>query len=144
MKVTQDKPEPIVPDSELDFDEDLVYRWHGKLFTGIGYEDRPGLGRSEVSYRYGVQEGPARDWYPSGTMKSESFFRENVLHGVTREYREDGALEKEVLYEYGIRVEEKERNDRGEMIAKFGLDVGDKKYKLLERYRREKGWPLGQ
>lgn len=140
--MTQDKPELIVPDSELDFDEDLTYRWRGELFTGVGYEDIPGRGRSEVSYRYGTQEGPARDWYPSGTLKGESFFRENVQHGARREYDQGGVLIKESFYEYGILVREKERDACGEMIAKSILSPGDKNHELLERYRREKGWPL--
>jgi antitoxin component YwqK of YwqJK toxin-antitoxin module len=138
--VTQGKPELIVPDSELDFDEELTYRWHGELFTGVGYEDKPGRGRSEVSYRYGVQEGPARDWYPSGALKGESFFRENVQHGVMREYSEEGTLTKESLYEYGILVEEKQTNANGEMITKSILSAEDDKHKLLDHYRREKGW----
>jgi antitoxin component YwqK of YwqJK toxin-antitoxin module len=142
MGVAQGNPKLVVPDSELDFDENLVYRWHGELFTGVGYEDQPGLGRSEVSYRYGAQEGPACDWYPSGSMKCESFFRENVLHGTTREYGKDGTLVKEALYEYGILVEEKARDSHGEMAIRFKISARDKNYNLLERYRQEKGWPF--
>lgn len=50
-----------VPDSELDFDDELFYRWRGAPFTGIGYGDIPGGGLSEISYRYGARERRERD-----------------------------------------------------------------------------------
>jgi hypothetical protein len=51
-----------VPDSELDFDEDSFCTYNGVPFTGVGYEVVPDRGLSEVTYREGLQEGPARDW----------------------------------------------------------------------------------
>jgi antitoxin component YwqK of YwqJK toxin-antitoxin module len=133
--------ETRVPDSELDFDDELIYRWRGSLFTGIGYEDTPGGGVSEINYRYGVQEGPARDWYPSGTLQAESHFRENVPHGVAREYAEDGTLIQEAFHEYGILIERREISAAGEMVTTFLIDPDSSTYPMLERYRREKGWP---
>jgi MORN repeat variant len=130
-----------VPDSELDYDEELVYRWRGELFTGIGYDDTSPSGLSEVSYRDGLQDGPARDWYPSGALKGESDFRENVLHGTVREYNEDGVLASEVSYEYGIMLARSERNESGEMIETFRIGADSPSHALLERYRRDKGWP---
>lgn len=77
--------EPVtVPDSELDHDEELVYTHHRQRFTVIGFEDAPGGGVSEISYRDGMQDGVARDWYPSGALKGEAQFRENVQHGWLR------------------------------------------------------------
>jgi antitoxin component YwqK of YwqJK toxin-antitoxin module len=139
--MTAGQPEARIPDSELEFDDELIYRWHGSLFTGVGYEDVPGVGLSEISYRCGVQEGPARDWYPSGVLKAESHFHDNVLHGITREYAENGILTKESFQEYGILVNRRERDENGDMIPTFALDPADQAYNLLERYRREKGWP---
>lgn len=136
-----DKPITRVRDSELDFDDELFYRWCGAPFTGIGYEDIPGTGLSEISYRYGVQEGPARDWYPSGVLKGESCFRENMLHGASREYAEDGTLITEALHEYGILVQRRERDRSGNLVTTFALRPDSDTYPLLERYRREKGWP---
>lgn len=130
-----------VPDSELDFDDELFYRWHDSPFTGVGYENLPGGGVSEISYRYGMQEGPARDWYPSGSLKGESHFRENVQHGISREYAEDGSLIMEATYEYGILVKRRERDEGGRMVATFALGPDSDTYSLLDRYRREKGWP---
>jgi hypothetical protein len=46
-----------VPDVELDYDEDLIYLYHGKRFTGTAYEDAPGVGLSEASDVDGWQGG---------------------------------------------------------------------------------------
>jgi antitoxin component YwqK of YwqJK toxin-antitoxin module len=91
-----------VPDRELDFDSELVYRWNGRLFTGIGFEHEPDGSVSEISYVDGWQHGVSRDWYPSGALRSESAFYANCLHGWSREYDESGSVRAETLYEYGI------------------------------------------
>lgn len=139
--VTANEPELRVPDSELDFEDELFYRWRGAPFTGVGYEEIPGGGLSEVTYRYGVQEGPARDWYPSGALKGESNFQENVQHGTSIEYAEDGTAITEASYEYGILVERKEQDEDGHLVTTFVLPPDSETFALLERYRREKGWP---
>ena len=130
-----------VPDSELDYDEELVYRWQGALFTGVGFDEMADGVRSEVSYRYGLRDGPARDWYPSGALKAELWFRENVHHGMEREYDECENLLREGCFEYGILVSRAERDDQGNMAVKFRIDPDSKNYEILDRYRREKGWP---
>jgi hypothetical protein len=142
--VTTDEPQIRVPDAELDFDDELIYRWRGKLFTGTGFEELPGGGLSEVSYKYGAQEGPARDWYPSGNLKGESHYRENVLHGVAREYGEDGSLTAESFYEFGILVKRREKDENGKMLITFAIQPGEYTYTMLDRYRREKGWPMSE
>ncbi|GAB3004108.1 hypothetical protein LWP59_10600 [Amycolatopsis acidiphila] len=130
-----------VPDSELEYDEELIYRWRGELFTGVGYDDGSPSGLSEVCYRHGMQEGPARDWYPSGVLKGESYFRENVQHGVTREYTEGGEVESEAVYEYGILLSKSERGEDGEFRQVYRLADGSPNRRLLQRFREEKGWP---
>jgi antitoxin component YwqK of YwqJK toxin-antitoxin module len=139
--VASSQPEFRVPDSELDFDGELIYRWRGELFTGTGYEESSDGSLSEISYRYGMQDGPARDWYPGGILKGESNFRENTLHGLSCEYAEDGTLVRETSYEYGMAVKKREKNSRGEIVTAFTLTADNQAYGLLERYRREKGWP---
>lgn len=126
---------------ELEYDEELIYRWRGELFTGIGYDDGSPTGLSEVSYRYGVQEGPARDWYPSGALKAESYFRENVQHGVAREYAEDGEVRSEAVYEYGILLSKSARGVDGEYRRIYKLADDSPNRRLLEGFRMEKGWP---
>lgn len=70
----------VVPDSDLDFDSDLVFTLNGAAFTGIAYEETPELGRSEISHRDGLQEGPAREWNPAGVLTGESNHVQGVLH----------------------------------------------------------------
>jgi hypothetical protein len=139
--VTGDRPDSRVPNSELDFDAELTYRWHDALFTGIGYEESPDGRLSEISYRNGMQEGPARDWDSAGNLKVESNFRENILHGLSRIYAADGTLTEEVAYEYGIIVEQREQNSLGKLVTAFIVTPESQLYALLERYRREKEWP---
>jgi hypothetical protein len=135
------EPGARVPDSELDYDDELTYKWHGALYSGIGFAEAVDGSRSEVSYRYGVQDGPARDWYPSGVLKAESWFRDNVQHGMAREYDDSGSLISEISFEYGIIVSKRERSPEGLMIRTFEIDRKGQSYARLERYRHEKGWP---
>ncbi|WP_239311924.1 MULTISPECIES: toxin-antitoxin system YwqK family antitoxin [unclassified Frankia] len=130
-----------VEDSELDFDEDLIYTYRGVLFTGIGYEEVPGHGFSEISYRQGMQAGPARDWYPSGALKGESYFWENVLHGPLREFDEDGNVQFEAVYEYGILVSSLRSDASGAVVESSEISDESPNFSLLERYRRERAWP---
>jgi len=141
VESAEDHPVVRVPDSELEYDENLTYRWHGELFTGIGYDDTSPSGLSEVSYRYGAQEGPARDWFPSGALKGESWFREGVQHGTAREYDEDGEVSSEAAYEYGILLSRSERGEDGQLRQVYQLADDSPNRRLVERFRRERGWP---
>ncbi|BDZ53054.1 hypothetical protein DSM26151_15330 [Agromyces marinus] len=132
---------PLVPDSDLDFDADLVCTLDGLPFTGTAFEESPVLGRSEITYRDGVQEGVARDWYPSGTLKGESEFVQGALHGVVREFRPDGMLAEESRYEYGIRILRRTFAADGSAVTTEKLDEGGDEADLLQRLRRELGWP---
>jgi antitoxin component YwqK of YwqJK toxin-antitoxin module len=130
-------PPARVPDDQLDFDEELIYFYKGERFTGIGYADVPKHGLSEISYRDGLQDGPARDWYPSGRLKAESFFRENVLHGVSRDFREDGSLEAEKEHEFGILLRSSVMNEAGEIAESFVLSESSPNYAILQQYRNK-------
>jgi hypothetical protein len=99
------------------------------------------LGRSEVSYRDGVQSGPARDWYPSGSLKGESWFVEGVLHGAAREYDESGVLVEESLYAYGILISKRTRERGHRLVEREWLDPRSEAGQMLERLRRERRWP---
>lgn len=133
---------PVVPDSELDYDSDLVCTLDGVPFTGTAFEESPALGRSEITYRDGIQEGPARDWYPSGVLKGESQFVQGELHGTATEFGLDGVLAEESRYEYGIRVRRRTFAPDGSVITTEEIDPTSNEADLLERLRRERGWPL--
>ena len=132
---------PRVPDSELDFDSELVCTSAGEPFTGIAFEETSDGGHSEITYRDGMQDGPATDWYPSGRLKGESSYVRNVLHGSSREFDADGRLVCHSLYEYGIlvRVERVDQMGRLSLVEEVGSDGVNAR--LLEKYRREKNWP---
>lgn len=124
-----------VPDGQLDYDEELIYWLRGEKFTGIGYEEIPGRGVSEISYRDGLQDGPARDWYPSGVLKGESIYHKNLLHGHVREFRENGSLISDKEYEHGILVRSVEYDASGEMTSSSTLAESSPNYSRLKRLR---------
>ena len=126
-----------VPDDELDYDDDLVYSYHGERFTGVGYDEAEGHGLSEISYVDGLQDGPARDWYPSGSLKSEEFFRKNIRHGRSREYREDGLLLSEDVHEFGVHIQSRVFDSEGRGTTTLELAEGSPNYQLLQRIRNQ-------
>ncbi|MET4159340.1 hypothetical protein [Agromyces sp. PvR057] len=130
---------PVVSDAELDYDSDLVCTFGGAPFTGTAFEESPSLGRSEISYRDGLQDGLARDWYPTGMLKGESEFVQGELHGAVREYRPDGQLAEESRYEYGIRVLHRVYSPDGSVIEASEINATSEEADLLLRLRRERG-----
>lgn len=124
-----------VPDSRLYYDEELIYLLDGEPFTGVGYEYTQEHGKSEISYRNGMQDGPSRDWYPTGRLKAEDFYRENVINGLSRKWREDGTLVSEETYELGIRVRSKRFSRSGEVVDSYELQAGDPNLETLKRLR---------
>jgi antitoxin component YwqK of YwqJK toxin-antitoxin module len=132
----------VVRDSELDYDSDLVFTLDGKAFTGVAYEESAELGRSEICYRDGLQEGVARDWYPSGMPKGESCYVRNVLHGTSREFDEQGRLMVEDRYEYGICVLARRFSVDGTVTETNELDANIEAARQLNRLRAEHDWDL--
>lgn len=137
---TEDVPEARVHDSELEFEADLVYKHNGRPFSGVGYEETNEGGLSEINYRNGLQDGPARDRYPSGRIKGESYFRENILHGRSRDFDENGNVTQESVYEYGIMVSWVRRDADDNTLETFKIGSSDPAFELLARYREDKRW----
>jgi antitoxin component YwqK of YwqJK toxin-antitoxin module len=131
---------PVVPDSALDYDSDLVCTLDEEPFTGIAFEESAELGRSEITYRQGLQDGPAVDWYPSGRLRGESFYVVNVLHGQTKEYDEEGRLTVRASYEYGILVRLGRYDSSGAVVEAQEIDPSSESARLLDRLRSEHGW----
>ncbi|WP_157489047.1 hypothetical protein [Pseudofrankia sp. DC12] len=120
-----------VLDSDLDYDSDLVYSYRGQPFTGVGYDDVPGHGLSEISYVDGRQEGSSRDWYPSGNLQAETFYKRNMRHGPNREYREDGSIALDEYYEFGVRVSSRTIDENGSVVESYQLlDDSDGRRKI--------------
>ena len=131
---------PLVADADLEYESDLVCTLGGVPFTGIAYEESPS-GRSEISFRNGLQEGLARDWYPGGGLKAESHFVQSVLHGLTREFDESGRVTSEADYEYGIQVLGRRYSADGVLLEVQDLDPESELAKRLASLRREHRWP---
>lgn len=131
-----------MPDKALDFDSDLTFALNGAPFTGIAYEESPSLGLSEIEYRDGVQEGVARDWWPSGVLKGESEHVRNTLHGASRGYDDSGRLRVVANYEYGVLVRKESFGSDGSLIGVEQLDPDSGAATLLSRYRALYEWPL--
>lgn len=131
----------LVRDSELNYDSDLVFTLGGVPFSGTAFEESPLLGRSEITYRDGLEEGLARDWFPSGILKAEAQFVQGTLHGMAREYRPDGVLAEESSYEYGVRIFHRVLAPDGSVVQTEELEEGSYEARLVARRRSELGWP---
>ncbi|MCH5676184.1 toxin-antitoxin system YwqK family antitoxin [Streptomyces gilvus] len=129
-----------VPDDDLDFDEDLIYTYRGKLFTGIGYEESDGRRISEIRYVNGRQEGVSRDWHAEGSLSEEATYRQNVLHGRRVCYDTEGHVLLEEEYEYGILLSKVERDSDGEVTDSFELKPTDPLWNTLADFRERFKW----
>jgi antitoxin component YwqK of YwqJK toxin-antitoxin module len=136
----KESPPLRVPDELLDYNEELFYTYNGESFTGIGYTDVSGYGRSEISYVDGAQDGPARDWYPSGQLKYEANYRVNTRHGSTREFREDGSLASEVTYDHGVLVRSVAYDSEGKAVDHYEISESDPNFSHLRRRREQGGY----
>jgi antitoxin component YwqK of YwqJK toxin-antitoxin module len=128
-----------VPDELLDYDEELFYTYNGESFTGIGYADVPGHGLSEISYVDGAQDGPARDWYPSGQLKYEANYKRNTRHGITREFREEGSLASEMTYDHGVLIRSVSYDGQGKVVDHHEISEDDPNFSQLRRLREHGG-----
>jgi antitoxin component YwqK of YwqJK toxin-antitoxin module len=87
-----------------------------------------------------MQAGWARDWYPSKSLKSETYYVQGVGHGLDRKFDPDGNLTKESRCEYGICVITRYFNSAGQVTATEEIDPNGANFELLERYRAEHRW----
>jgi antitoxin component YwqK of YwqJK toxin-antitoxin module len=128
-----------VPDEFLDYDDELFYTYNGESFTGVGYADVPGHGLSEISYVDGAQDGPARDWYPSGQLKYEANYKLNTRHGLTREFREEGSLASEMTYDHGVLIRSVTYDGQGKVTDHYEISQDDPNFSRLRRLREYGG-----
>ncbi len=147
MLMSEIEQVPRVPDSELAYNEELVYRHGGLPFTGVGYEETDaGVLVSEIRYQDGLQDGISQDFYPNGAVGGESNYRENVLHGWTREFDDRGNVYdrgnvlSEALHGYGILVVASARDASGRLRQTFRVDERGFQFELLKKWRLQRGW----
>lgn len=82
-----------------------------------------------------------RDWYSSGRLRSESWYRENALHGFSQEYSDDQVKVLEEVYEYGILVRRTRWDNTGRETETWVIDPDGPSFVRLQRYRAQKRWP---
>ncbi len=80
----------------MDYEQRLLYR--GRPFTGEVEERSGGVVISLDSYVDGLQDGPSREWYKDGTLRSEATVRKGRPVGVAREWHPNGTLASEQVF----------------------------------------------
>lgn len=74
----------------MDAAQRLLYR--GTPFTGEVTEHLSGRLVSLDVYVAGVQDGPSREWYGDGTLRSEGTVRNGLPCGESKEWHSNGVL----------------------------------------------------
>jgi antitoxin component YwqK of YwqJK toxin-antitoxin module len=117
--------------------EDGIYVYEGEPYTGIAHRFSPvGALIAEDHFIDGLQEGASRYWYPSGELCGEEYFLHNSLHGPCKEWYPNGQLKRDAVYEYGIRVSDKQWDASGRLVEAFQLTEKDPYFMTLELRRR--------
>lgn len=78
------------PEVDMDAAQRLLYR--GTPFTGEVTEHLAGRLVSLDVYVDGVQDGPSREWYGDGTLRSEGTVRNGLPCGESKEWHFNGVL----------------------------------------------------
>lgn len=127
-----------INDRELLYcDEENIFVYKDEPFTGISrHSNREGALTGEDTYINGIQQGPARYWYPSGQLKGEEYFVNNGLHGPCKEWHENGQLKRDAMFEHSILVHDKQWDESGNLIKDMQLTEQDPLFKTLENARR--------
>lgn len=107
-----------VAHNDLSFESDSRYHYAGAWFTGWAYSEYRGF-REEQAFRYGLRWGPARVYNQVGRLIQEANFRMDLLHGFEREWGDEGDLQRELFYEHGIRLIEREWDEKGILVKDF-------------------------
>ncbi|MGJ5827532.1 toxin-antitoxin system YwqK family antitoxin [Streptomyces ossamyceticus] len=84
------------PEADMDDEQRLLYR--GRPFTGEVEERSGGVVISLDSYVDGLQDGPSREWYQDGTLRSEATVRKGSPVGFAGEWHPNGTLASEQVF----------------------------------------------
>jgi antitoxin component YwqK of YwqJK toxin-antitoxin module len=69
----------------------------GRLFTGTAVEFwEDGSVASELPFRFGIQHGVMRSWYPGGQLQEETPYVSGRVRGVSRRWHPNGVLAEEL------------------------------------------------
>ncbi|WP_446225209.1 toxin-antitoxin system YwqK family antitoxin [Nocardia sp. IBHARD005] len=81
--------------SGIDSDDDLCITYQGEVFTGEIVETGVDKLLSQQFYVNGIQEGPDREWWSNGSLKSEGVMKNGRACGSFRRWHENGLLAQE-------------------------------------------------
>jgi antitoxin component YwqK of YwqJK toxin-antitoxin module len=125
-------------DSNLLFrDDDQIYRYQGKPFTGVAYELRQdGTLWGEQTFARGVLDGASRSWYPNQQLQHETNYKLAWAHGWKKEWYPDGKTKSAKLFELGVCVERKCWDGAGALIEDYKIDPASNDFATLEQKRR--------
>ncbi|MGW2701522.1 toxin-antitoxin system YwqK family antitoxin [Streptomyces sp. NPDC001340] len=112
-----------IDDPEVDMDEAQRLLYRGKPFTGEVTEHFTSRLVSLDVYADGVQDGPSREWYKDGTLRSEGTVRNGLPRGEFKEWHPNGALaSRQVFDDDGLTLrEEHEWDEHGRPTRSWRL-----------------------
>jgi antitoxin component YwqK of YwqJK toxin-antitoxin module len=128
-----------VPDTELDLSQDgTVTLRQGAPFTGVMYEcHQDGRLRSEIEFTDGIENGMQREYFPSGSVASESCYGQGSAWRLERVWFMTGQLKSEVVYFYGLPVSKKGWDEAGVLAQSDEMDDHNSLYDRFEGARKE-------
>jgi antitoxin component YwqK of YwqJK toxin-antitoxin module len=139
MTVDHPADMPRILDDELGYDGD-VRLLNGEPFTGTSYSEySDGQLEQETMYRDGLPDGLQKEWYENGQLQRES----NAVRGLGSSkvvtWYENGQMKSAALYEAGVKVENKEWTEDGELIKDEVITPSPELKAYIERMKKIKG-----
>jgi hypothetical protein len=131
----EDQAQLRVRSEQLDYNEDGLYCYEGKPFTGIEVFEKNGWLQGEHELRQGVKWGRQRSWHRPGVPEEEAECAWGGYHGSVRKWHWNGQLALEGDYEHGIRVRAKEWDEEGKLTDDYTIQPTDSWCDTLQMYR---------
>jgi antitoxin component YwqK of YwqJK toxin-antitoxin module len=119
-------PRIDIDDPEFEMDEGEVVFYRGERFTGEVVEYQQGALVSLVTYKDGIEDGPSKEWYMDGTLRSDGVLRGGFPVGESKDWHPNGRLAARVLMSAnGLRqLEITEWDDEGNLTKEWRAERG--------------------
>ncbi|MFI1372522.1 toxin-antitoxin system YwqK family antitoxin [Streptomyces longwoodensis] len=90
QRIDIDSPDVFIDEAEVCY-------YQGRAFTGEVVEYQRGSLVNLITYEEGVENGPLREWYTDGTLRSECVMRDGYAVGESRRWHSNGRLASRIL-----------------------------------------------
>ncbi|MDQ1046540.1 toxin-antitoxin system YwqK family antitoxin [Streptomyces sp. V4I2] len=112
------------PGVTMDDGERLYYQ--GIPFTGEAVEYQRGALVSLITYKEGVEDGPVREWYTDGTLRSEGVMRDGFPAGEFQRWHPNGRLAaRTIMSDNGLRqLAQFEWDEEGSLTKEWHTERG--------------------